>query len=100
MNLEQLGKLPGAVYESNCKQAFRSAVPPSISSEKGVLCKFSTPRDDCRDESGMEGIRLGVSTVGTDITGTDQMAIGYKETDRNRSRKSSGFRSGKRTWTI
>jgi len=57
MNLKELGKLPSTVHENNCKQALRSTIPLSIGNEENVLCKFSAPRDDGRDESRMEWVR-------------------------------------------
>jgi len=82
MNLKQLGKLPSTVHENNCQQALRSTIPLSISSEERVLCKFSAPRDDGRDESRMERVRcLGPSPGGTDVSGTDQIVIGRYKID-------------------
>ena len=77
MDLEQLSELPGTVYESNRQQAFRPTVLLSISNKERIFREFSTPGNNGRDESGVEGVRrLGGSAGGTDVTATDQIAIG------------------------
>ena len=77
MNLEQLGKLPSTVHESDCKQAFGPPIPLSISNEEGVLSEFCTPGDDSGDESGVERVGcLGDTPGGAGVNGTDQIVTG------------------------